>query len=178
MRFKTLFNAATLVLCTAAAQATTVPLAADGSWYAFDVDLVGSGTSSWIDVAYTSDFSNLSFTVTVPAGLQGLLTVVDGGFAGELYTVTVNGVVQPAMSAPGVPGANAFIDFDAALADPAFSRGQYVLGAGLNTITGFVNAPGDVSVGGLRVSLVPEPATWATLVGGLLWVSALARRRG
>lgn len=178
MRLKTCFTAGTLALCAAAAQATTVPLVADGSWYAFDADLGSSGTSSWIDVAYNSDFSNLSFTVTVPAGLVGLLTVVDGGFAGEHYTVIVNAVAQPAMSAPGAAGANTFIDFDAALADPAFSRGQYVLGAGMNTITGFINAPGDVSVGGLRVSLVPEPATWATLLGGLLLVSRLVRRRG
>lgn len=178
MQFKTIFTAAALALCTAAAQATTVPLVANGSWYAFDVDLGSSGTTSWIDVAYNSDFSNLSFTVTVPAGLVGLLTVVDGGFAGEQYTVTVNGAAQPAMSIAGAAGANTFIDFDAALADPAFSRGQYVLGVGLNTITGFINAPGDVSVGGLRVSLVPEPATWATLLGGLLLVSTLVRRRG
>jgi hypothetical protein len=78
------------------------------------------------------------------------------------------------------------LDFDAALANPAYSRGVYSLPSGAYVITGaLINS---VIVGGqalnstvggikLTVSAVPEPATVLSLLTGLGLLASRLRRR-
>ena len=178
---------AALTLAAGAAQAATmVPVATDGTWYAFDADRVSTGSTRWIDASYNFTFDTLSFTFTVPVGLFGKLTVVDAGYAGDVFGVVVNGGAPVSTSGATYSfPSNVGIDFDAAMADGSYSRGVFTLASGNYTVTGIASAfaaddlgvPFDATVGGLNVALVPEPATYASLLAGLAVLGVVLRRR-
>ena len=179
--------AASAAACLLFHNAGAVTLTADDQWNSFDVDTfsASSGGTEWIDLGSGQP---LHFTFSVGTGQFGRLTVVDGGFAGDSFKV-LNGVAllgktsAPADSYPGSVGT----DFDAALADPAYSRRRFFLTAGNYDITGRLDRSAlvggtalDATVGALKltVSPVPEPASAALLLAGLvLLTAALGRRR-
>ncbi|MED5619814.1 PEP-CTERM sorting domain-containing protein [Ideonella sp. BN130291] len=184
----------TAASCTAA-HATTVALAADGGWSAFnvnDLDATSFGVE-WIDNAnsLSPDFgSPLSFSFTVAAGMQARLTVVDAGFAGDTFAVFDHGSSLGATSSVALTDAatavNTGTDFDAALANTQFSRAVYTLGAGEHLISGSLlqsvqlgGQPLNATVGGVRleVSAVPEPATWLSLLAGMGLLGFTVSRR-
>jgi hypothetical protein len=171
------------------ARATDVALAADGSWNEFDVDSMSAADfgNEWIDFA---DGSPLSFTFTVAAGSIGTLTVVDAGFAGDTFAITNFGAALGATSSvePGTTDGPLEFDFDAALANPAYSHGVFTLGAGTYSISGsllqsvFDTAAGadlDATNGAVRltISTIPEPSSTTLLLGGLAVAALAARRR-
>lgn len=171
-------------LLGAPARAATQTLAADAGWAEFSVDgnLPPYGLD-WQDL----DGSALNFSIVIPQGFIGRLTVVDAGFSGDRYALFNHGALLGQTGAALNGDANGAIqlDFDAALADAAFSRGQFQLGAGSHLISGRLiasttldGAPLNASLGGLRlaVSPVPEPASAATLLGGLALLAGLRRR--
>lgn len=175
---------------TAPAHASTVALAADGGWNEFTVDasVPPAHADGWID--YSDDNSPLSFAFTIAAGYTGTLTVVDAGFAGDTFTITNFGATlgQTSGVAVGNVEGNVEFDFDAALANAAYSRGVFTLGAGSYQISGsllqsvFDDIAGvdlDATNGAVRlaVSSVPEPSSLLLSLGGLAAVAALARRR-
>jgi hypothetical protein len=181
--------------CSTSAHATTVPLAGDGAWSAFnvnDLDAASFGTE-WIDNANSLSpgfGSALSFGFTVAAGMQARLTVVDAGFAGDTFTVFDHGSSLGATSSVALTdaasAADVGTDFNAALANLQFSRAVYTLGAGDHLITGsllqsvqFGGLPLNASVGALRleVSAVPEPATWLSLLAGMGLLGFTVARR-
>jgi hypothetical protein len=175
--------AALSCLALGTAHATTVALTTDGSWAVFDVDSVATGSPAWIDIV---DFSVLSFSFTVPTGLTGLLTVVDGAFAGDRFEVFANGVSLGTTGAATNNYPNSIgLDFDSALSDAAYSRRTFSLTPGSYLVTGLMSqsavdefgAPINASVGGLNVSLVPEPATYLGMLAGLAVLGGLRRRR-
>jgi hypothetical protein len=175
-----------LALCAAGvAHATITPLAVPGQWYDFTVDDLAaqSGGVDWID--YT-DGSALSFTFSITAPTQ--LRVVDAGIAGDTFNVTVNGISQLTSAVPVVaysPTAVVVTDFDAAWANPSFSRGSWLLTApGSYTVTGVLaqsvsngGAPLNSTIGAVMLAAVPEPGTWALLLAGLAVLGVTARRR-
>jgi hypothetical protein len=114
------------------ASAGDVALGIDAQWHAFDVDSFSavSGGLEWIDL---NDGSALHFSFDGPA----TLTVVDGGFAGDAFQIFDNGVLlgQTSVASNSYPD-SIVLDFDAALADPRYSRGVFQLGAGSHSITG------------------------------------------
>jgi PEP-CTERM motif len=169
------------------AHATNVALAANGAWNEFNVDsfLAQNGGTGWIDEDYAADDSALNFTFTIAQGMHGTLTVVDAGFAGDTFSVTNFGNAIGATS--GVPMGTSSspveFDFDAALANPAYSHGVFTLAAGTYSISGSllqsVDGNLDATNGAVRlsVSTVPEPASSALMLGGFAALALLARRR-
>ena len=177
--------AATVMACPA--EATTVALAGDGNWNEFNVDnlIAADFGNGWIDA---TDGSALSFTFTVPAGEIGRLTVVDAGFAGDTFTLTNFGAAIGVTSgvAVGTTAGSTQFDFDAALADPAYSRGLFTFGAGSYSISGALlqsvldgGIDLDATDGAVRLSLsaVPEPAGTTLMFGGFAALALVARRR-
>ncbi len=179
---------AAAAVIAAPAHATTVALPADGSWNEFTVDntVAPAYGNGWIDYA---DGSPLSFSFTIAAGSIGTLTVVDAGFAGDTFAVTNFGTVIGDTSgvATGTVDGSLEFDFDAALANPAYSHGVFTLGAGTYSVSGWLlqsvlddtGAALGATDGALRlsVSVVPEPTGAALLLGGLAAFALLARRR-
>lgn len=194
MTFKHKLLAAALVSSSLAAQASTVNLVADGQWQSFGVDSFASqsGGNEWIDNANTNDpgyGSALTFTFTVAAGYQGTLTVVDADLAGDTFRVFNNGdLLGTTSSVPeqqygGAPDVG--YDFDAALANNAFSHGAFSLSAGSYSISGALaqsvllgSDPLNATAGAvmLTVSAVPEPSS-AVLVLAALGACAFTSRR-
>lgn len=170
------------------ANAALVNVTGDGSWNPFDVtpDLALDGGLGWIDIA---DGSALSFQFTVNAGSVAQLTVVDTGFSGDRFSVSVNAVAQ----APTTAGVNSYpvaigqADFDTALGNANYSRGLYMLSAGTYTVTGSLLASAlddagaqiNATSGGLKlnVSPVPLPATAWLMLSGLGALGLCLRRR-
>jgi hypothetical protein len=181
--------------CSAAAHATTLPLAADGAWSAFNVSELDASSFGveWIDNTNTLSpgfGSALSFSFTVAAGMQARLTVVDVGFAGDTFTVFDHGSSLGATSAVALTdwaaAADVGTDFDAALANAQFSRAVYTLGAGEHLVTGRLlqsvqmdGLPLNATVGAVRVEVspVPEPSTWLSLLAGMGLLGVTTARR-
>lgn len=180
--------AAAALLAAGASHATDRNASTDGSWNSFDVESViaASGGVEWIDLA---DGSALRYLFTVPSGFSAMLTVVDGGFGGDTFSVysgsDLLGVTSPVPltdfdSAPSIGTA-----FDAALNNPAFSSASFALGPGSYAIRGllvqsvqFAGADLNATIGAISVTLVPEPGTVAMLMAGVALVGAAARKRG
>ena len=174
---------------TLPARAVDMPITTDGAWHSFLVDSLSAPVATplgWI----ADSGALLDFTFTLAAAAR--LTVVDAGFAGDVFAVTNFGAAFGATNA--VP-AGSFdsahdvgTDFAAALADPAFSRGVFNLGAGSYRISGvltqsvtFDGVPLDATVGAVRLeplaAAVPEPSSIAILLAGLCATGAIVRRR-
>lgn len=179
--------AATLVAgaLNGAAQAEVIqPVSQFDTWYTFDVDSLLSANQGlqWIDLA-AGDSLSFSFTLAAPA----VLRVVDGGFAGDRFNVSVNGG-SSVLTSPGVstyPSVNAGLDFDFAWLDARFSKLALTLQAGSYTVTGSLaesvvdefGQPLNATVGAVMLAPVPEPGTWALMLAGLGALFAMARRR-
>lgn len=172
-----LLTAALTLAALAPSHAATLPT--DGSWAGFTVDAnLPPYSAGWID----DDALPISFSVNIGAGQVGWLTVVDTGFSGDRFHVYDNGTLlgSTGVATQGdLDGAITF-DPDEALANAAFSRGSFSLGAGSHLITGVMfSSVTDATIGGLKltVSAVPEPGTAATLLIGLGLLLGLTRRR-
>ena len=189
MKIRFAFAALMAAVFAAPAHATDAALLADGEWQLFSVDdqISSAYDTRWYD---DSNGSALSFTFTVGAGMVGTLTVVDGSFAGDTFSITNFGAALGTTSAvaPGTYEAaiDTGYDFDAALANPNFSRGVFTLGEGSYSISGqllqsvtFGGQALNATVGAvqLTVSAVPEPSTVAMLLAGFGVMGLLARRR-
>lgn len=187
--------AALLGAFVAPSHATVVALAADAQWNTFNVSEIDAQSFGveWIDNANTlsPDFGTpLAFTFTIASGFKGSLTVVDAGFAGDTFKLTDFGNALGSTSAVAARSVDtAFYigtDFDAALADPAFSHGTFEFGAGSYRIGGMLDQsvsidgqPLNATVGALRLAVVavPEPSTWLALSAGLGALALVSRRR-
>lgn len=177
---------------SAPVSASTINLAADGVWQTFDVDSFVSATGGveWIDAqfdpanGYIGDGSELHFVFTLTTAAY--LTVVDGGFAGDQFEVFDNGASlgftsQAVNSFPDSIASN----FDAALANPDFSRGVFFLSAGQHDITGLLSLSAldsdgiafDATVGAVRLSQVPVPASLGLFLAGNALIGMVGKRR-
>jgi hypothetical protein len=186
-----------LILCTVAtalvglafsAHAKDVALTAGSGWNSFDTDRAAVGSDAWADIENNS-FERVYFTFDVASGDSATLSVVDGAFAGNTFSV-LNGLAllgnTSAVTALDQNTAS-FSTFDQAFADPTYSRGVFNLGAGSYRITGNLTQAGLdgtesvwATSGALRVdvvSAVPEPSAYAMLLSGLGMMVYISRRQ-
>ncbi len=164
------------------AQASTVNVT-DNSWHSFDVspDIALSGGKEWIDIA---DGSALDFTISLSA--PTLVTIVDGGFAGDRFQVFDNGVsLGLTAAAPNSYPNSVGLNFDAALAGGNYSAASFLLNVGQHDLTGLLaqsaldntNQEINATVGALRLQAVPLPGAALLLFSGSGLLSLFARRR-
>ena len=183
-----MFAAHLLAICALlVAGASHAAVLTEGQWAPFDVDEVTalSGGVEWIEL---SAGGPLSFDFTVATGYLGFVTVVDAGFAGDRFRITYGGsaVGDTSSAVQNYPNSIG-LDFDAALADPGYSRGVFQFGAGSHSVTGLLIdsvtvddiGPLNATVGAVRLSVaaVPEPSTLASLAAGLGLIALGLRRR-
>lgn len=181
MKINAFFYAAVL-LSAFSHQAQAVVLNTDGQWHTFDVDnaISASGNLEWIEL----DGNALSFDFTLTEAAY--LNIVDGGFAGDRFEVFDNGnsIGLTSFAVNSYPN-SAGLDFDQAFANSDFSRGQFLLGAGNHSITGFLNLSAldadnieiNATVGAVNLTAVPLPAAaWLYTTGAALLGFATRRR--
>lgn len=187
---KPYMSAFILALVSAPSLATTLVADVTGRWNSFDVDatLALDGSTQWIDAVADSarglsgDGSPLQFlfATTKPQ----YLTLVDGGLSGDRYWINLDGVSLVTDAAVD-NGTDLGLDFTAALADPSFSKGTWLVPAGLHFLTGglqtsanFEGQAINASVGAFRLTDVPLPPSAGLLgLSVSLWLLALVRRR-
>ena len=164
---------ATLAVAAFPASAVTLD---PNVWVLFDA-YSDVASTQWVD----ENLAPLSFdfTLTSPA----LLRVVDGGLAGDRFRVFAQGLGNAELgttSAPSDAGNETKeLDFDAAFADPRWSKGSYQLAPGSYSVTGEALAftqGSTAATGAVMLTPVPEPSTLAFTAVGLV-LSGLALRR-
>jgi hypothetical protein len=156
------------LLATISVPASAVELIVGSGWQSDQLDNAGEPTQN----------SPWTFTLTG----TGRLLLTDAFNLGDTYTVSGDFAVVSAVGAGGaIPASDAFAD--AAWFSGNYSIIDYALGAGSYS----VSITGD-GAGGLPAGLyvqvledggaVPEPASWALMMGGFGLVGFAARRRG
>lgn len=161
-------------------------LTVGGGWDVFYFTGPGSVFQTLPSAAnnYTPSAVDFSFTLTAPA----YFVVTDGYWQGDQFGVSINGATPAYTSVPTFTGEYVGDNWDAALADPTYSSGYALLGPGVYDVTGFAyQSPfGSGAAAAELVSsippgvsgiFVPEPATWALMILGLLVTGAALRRR-
>ena len=137
---------------------------------------------------------------TITLSKSGTLTVTDVQTSGDQFTLFDNGVAMAGAASPFTaagqsPGQNTIgggatstpvpfgstgvTDINLALGNADYSLATFALGPGVNVITGTFD--GTITFGDFdfiaEVAGVPEPATWAMMLGGIGAVGAGMRMR-
>lgn len=177
----------TSALSLPAAATTVVPLADDGAWLSFDVDELTSlsGGLEWIDL----DGEDLAFSITVSQ--DSVLRVVDLGFQGDRFEVSISDGVTTqvlgttsAVANPDVEFTDIVLDPDTAWADSQYSKGSFLIGQGTWTVTGvlvqsadFGGTPLNATFGAVSLTAVPVPSAGLLMLGAGGFLGLFARRR-
>ena len=168
--------------------AKDVALTVGAGWASFDTDRAAVGSDAWADID-NSSFERVFFTFNVTADNGATLTVVDGAFAGNTFSVLNGSALLGNTSAVTALDQNTapFSSFDQAFANPSYSRGIFNLSVGNYRITGNLTQAGLdgttpvwATSGALRVdtvSAVPEPSTYAMLLSGMGMMVYISRRQ-
>ena len=140
-----------------------------------------------VDVANAAS-ENSPITFTVPTGATDLFSLSDGFKPGDVYTVTIDGVISSisTFTTYSTPFVNNFgpaaADFAADWLNKSFSHLQLSFGAGTYSLVVRGNGAGGLPAGvGERLDpgslAIPEPATWLTMLLGFGGLGLAMRNR-
>jgi len=156
-----------LLAASAPISATAAVLVADSGWHEDSIEAAGAPSVN----------SDWTFTLAGAA----ILRINDGYGAGDSYSLFDGATLLATTSF--APGEGDIDGFDGnAWTDVNFSRLSYLFGPGSYSLTITGDGAAGLPAGfGVRLdsvgSAVPEPATWAMMIGGFGAVGAVARRR-
>jgi hypothetical protein len=144
-----------------ASQAAAITV--DAGWYGFCFGGPGSPAVAGCQNDGIGESGNpTTFTALGPV----LFQITDAFNWGDTFDVWVDGVLAFTTNPVAAPGGGGTSDPDLAFADPLYSHGQILLGAGFHTIDVFANVS-PFGGGGAYLQVitarVPEPGTLALL---------------
>jgi hypothetical protein len=163
MKLKSLLLAATLAFSSAAALAAPVPTY-------IDVTVTGSGPTWTAEYGASHTAGDFIDVYTfLPSSVTGLTDISFYNFArSTAFNITFTGAELSGVPIPYTNSGGVGFSFGGLIAD---FTGPLVL-----TISGTSGATGSYA-GTLNVSAVPEPETYAMMLGGLGLLGFMARRR-
>lgn len=155
-----------LVLCLGGLVFASLPALADNLddhvWHIFAFG--GTGSQS----------SPTDFFATGPATIK----VTDCCLAGDQFTLYDNGILLGTSSFVPIGPGDGCPNADACYADPLYSHGAWLVGAGVNDITIFMAASPYGSGGAyIEATATPEPGSIILLTSGVLGAFGVIRRR-
>jgi hypothetical protein len=178
----------TFLIATVAAASLAAPALADtissGIWY--DAGFNGTGTPLFgpgFSIGFDQPAgTGVAFAPTTPWTITlskpETLTIVDTETSGDQFTMFNNGNPLGTTSTPCDSCSSGIgNDIGLALADADYSVGRFLLPAGTDTISGTFDGVIGFGDADFEIAGVPEPATWAMLLGGLGAIGAGMRMR-
>ena len=178
LRNALLVGAAVIALGAVSAPAQAADNIVLNTWYAFNFQATGSALNGGgIPGTSPNGLAAPQTPWTITLSGPGKLTVTDVEIPGDQFTLYDNGVLLGTTSAPTPDfGVNVGECISCALGDPEFSKGVFLLGAGVHNFTGVQDGVINFGDGDFKVSL-PEPGTWAMMMIGLGGIGAAMRSR-
>ncbi len=170
---KSKFLAIFLAMTPVSGHAATVALTQGVDWTEFRFDINRDG-GAWLETEDPLEILNFTFTLSRSAKLQ----VTDAHRSGDQFEVFSNGTSLGLTSDTTVIGDMIDDDYTAASMDDRWSSGEWILGPGSYSITGFVRVmPENYGRGAVRLTGVPVPATLPLLLSAGALLSAASWRR-
>lgn len=180
LNLKRLSAAAVLCAVASVSQATTVGLTVGGDWteFRFDIDYLDG---AWLDTNDTPGVAPGVISFTASLADDAYLQVTDAWRDGDVFEVFANGVSIGSTSGSQATSQTILGDYTGAFNDGDWSTGEWLLGAGEYTITGFITQmPEARGRGALRLVDIPQtplPAGMVLLLTGAAGFAAVSSRR-